>query len=594
MKDLTDARISFVDSVEDVNRMMSWLGERRDFLAIDTETTGLNRGRDWIRLIQFADHDQGWALEYSRWSGVAKQIIHSYTGKMVCHNLLYDSSMLKKDGIVIPEHLAHDTLVMVFLKNSAMRMDLKGAATAYVDKRASMGRGLLDQVFSGGGYNWETIPIDHPAYWLYGTLDVLLTSRLASVLYPEIMRDYREAYELELAVIHCLREAELAGMMIDQNYINRACAKLEQELDWLRPQIPCDPNSDKQVVEYLLGIGVPLFVRTEKGNLSTNKEVLRYFQDQFPVCGLIQDYRSKERDLVSYLRKFQDLAVNDVIRASTRPLEAKTGRMSITDPPLQTLPRGRRVRDAIIARPGHRILQADFSGMEMRAMASDAREVNMLAAFGRGEDIHNFTATALYGAGFTKPQRQIVKNGNFSKIYGAGLEKFAVTAKISVEEAKAFLEKYDTMFPRVTAYMVEVVNKIMERAGGKRSALGYVNLIDGRKLYLPADKAYAGVNYRIQGSCAVVTKRKIVELDAAGLGEYFRIPVHDEMLFEVPESEVVEARKVIAEVMPDRYSFPGVVLEIEQDEVDRWGQHYRGDDYPKYVDTHDPEWLEAA
>lgn len=591
MKDLAEAKVYRVTSHEDVTRFFQWLGERRDWLALDTETTGLNRGRDWVRLIQFADQDTGWAFDYRDWRGVAKQVLSEYKGNIVCHNLLYDSSMLKKDGLVIPQLQAHDTMIMCHLKDPAARMDLKGAAASYVDKRARIGRGLLEQVMSGGNFTWETVPIDHPAYWMYGTMDVILTSRLAAKLHPEIELKFRDAYELELGTIHCLRDAELAGILTDDLYIARASRKIQDRLAELRPKIPCDPNSDKRVVEYLTSIGVPLFVQTENGNLSTDKNVMAYFKDEYPVCGLISEYKSLDRMLGNYLRKFTDLAVDGVLRASTKPVGAFTGRMSVTDPPLQTLPRGRIVRDAIIARPGHRLLMADFAGMEMRALAADAQETAMLAAYNRGEDLHNFVARSLYGENFTKPQRSICKNAAFAKVYGAGIPQFATTAKIPIPEAQAFMEEYDRMFPGVKTYMENVVGAVMERAGGRRGT-GWVTLIDGRVLPVRGDKAYVAVNYRIQGSTAVITKRKINELAAAGLGEYFRLAVHDELLFEVPEEEVPAAREVIRTVMPDRYSFKGVVLEIDQDEVNRWGQHYRHD-FPKYVETEDPEWLAA-
>lgn len=574
--------------------MMSWLGNRRSFLAVDTETTGLNRGKDYIRLIQFGDGTAGWALDYSRWKGVAEEILLKYREPIVAHNLLYDSSMLKKDGLVIPQKLAHDSMIMAFLKNPAARMGLKGAAQLYVDKRAAVGQGALEQFMGGGGYTWATVPIDAPAYWMYGCLDTCLTALLAEKLYDEIMMNYRDAYELELAVIHCLREAELTGLLTDPDYIARASAALRAELAMLRPQIPCDPESDKQIVNFLQGIGVPLTVRTEKGNLSVDKEVMRYFEPKFPVCGLIESYRSKSRMLGSYLMKFNDLAVDHVLRASTKPVGARTGRQSVTDPPLQTLPRGRLVRDAIVSRPGTHFILADFKAQEMRVMASDAKETAMLAAFNRGEDLHNFVATALYGASFTKQQRSICKNAGFSKIYGAGIEKFALTAKIPVHEAQQFLAKYDEMFPGVARHMENMVNLVMQRAGGKRSGYGYVRLIDGRRLPVEGAKAYKAVNYRIQGSCAVSTKQKIVELDAAGIGNFFRLGVHDELMYEVPTEDIPEVKQIIADVMPDRGNFPGVTIEIDQDEVDRWGQHYRHDGYPKYVESYDPEWLEEA
>jgi DNA polymerase-1 len=561
----------------------------------------LNVGCDHIRLIQFADHDTAWAFDYKDWRGVARQVLRDYDGPIVCHNTLYDSKMLLADGLDLPQRLAHDTMIMAHLKNPAARMDLKGAATIYVDRRAQAGRGALEQAMAAGGWDWATVPLDLPAYWMYGAMDTLLTARLASTLWPEVATSYREAYELELAVIHCLRRAEVTGMAIDEDYRLRACAHLEREIDELRAHIPCtNPGSDRQVIELLHAQGARWDFRTERGNLSTDKEVLRWLAERgFPVAALIEQYRSKTRMLTGYLYKIADvsqggLAVGGAVRASTRPVGARTGRMSVTDPPLQTLPRGRVVRDAFVARPGHRLLLADFAGMEMRALASDAREANMLAAYARGEDLHNFVASAAYGPDFTKKQRQVCKNAGFAKIYGAGVEKFAVTAGIEVADAASFLARYDELFPGVSSYQQAVVSRVMERAGGDRKGYGYVTLIDGRRLPVEAAKAYVAVNYRIQGSTAVATKRKIAELDAAGMGPFFRLAVHDELIYEVPDEHVPAAREVIRRVMPDTRSFPGVTLEIEQDEVSRWGEHYRGDEYPAYLPTEPAPWLAEA
>lgn len=595
---LDSLRFTYVETLDEVLDMMTWLGNRRGFLAFDVETEGLNVGCDKIRLAQFGDHEHGWALDYHSWRGVVAEVFRRYDRPLVAHNALFDVKMLKADGITVPQRLAHDTMIMTFLENAAARMGLKPAAAKYVDRQALAGKGVLEQAMVAGGWNWATVPVDLPAYWHYAALDTCLTALLADALYPKIEAEYLEAYELELAVIHCLRDAELAGLLTDQDYIDRAETKLEQELLELTPQIPVgNPGSDRQIVEYLLGIGAPLFVKTEKGNLSVDKHVLAWLAPQFPVAEVISQWRQKERQLNAYLRKFRNvgdshngLAVGDVLRASTKPVGARTGRQSVTDPPLQTLPRGRVVRDAIIAREGHHLLQADFAGMEMRALASLAREETMLAAYNRGEDLHDFVADALYGASFTKQQRQVCKNAGFAKIFGAGVPKFAVTAGVSVDEATVFLQRYDGMFPGVAAFMQRVVNAVIERAGGDRRGWGWVTLQDGRRLPVEASKAYTGVSFRIQGGTAVAMKRKIVELDSVGLGPCFRLAVHDELLYEVPEEHCEEVRHVIERVMPDRTSFPGVTLEIETDEVERWGQHYR-DDYEKFVDTADPEWL---
>lgn len=598
MNSLESIELKLVESVADVNDMLDWLGSnRREFLGWDIETTGLNVGNDVIRLMQFGDHERAYALSYRDWRGACKEVLERYDRPIVAHNALFDTKFTQADGLPVKNHLIHDSMIMSFLADSSTSNALKPSAVREIDRRADAGRGLLEAAMAQGGWDWDTVPIELPAYWMYSAMDTSLTSLLASKLYPKTGGgDFKEAYELELAVIHCLRKSELAGLHTDREYLEQAAMKLAVEVNELKPQIPIsNPNSDKQVIEYLQGAGATLTVRTERGNLSVDKHVLRYLAKQgFGVASLIEQYRSKTRLLTSYIEKFMEhpdgLAVGGVLRASTHPVGARTGRMSITEPPLQTLPRGRVVRDAIVARHGSVFVMADFAGMEMRALASLARETTMLEAFARGEDMHNFVAQAVYGEGFTKVQRGTAKNAGFAKIYGAGIDQFAVTAGISVPEAEAFLARYDQMFPRVSQFMQEVISVVMDRAGGRRGN-GWVRVADGRHLVVDGKKPYTGVNYLIQGGTAVSTKRKIVELDAVGLGDAFRLAVHDELLFEVPAEHAREAQHVIERVMPDRHTFPGVVLEVESDVVERWGQHYRGPDYPKYIETQDPEWL---
>ena len=593
---IEDIQLTLVQSLADVERMMSWLGERRGFLAVDVETEGLNVGCDRIRLCQFGDARQGWALDYKDWRGVCAEVIAKYDRPMVAHNLLFDSKMLRYDGITIPQRLAHDSMVMTHLANPAANMGLKASAARYIDPRVRVGEGLLGAAMAQGGWTWATVPVHMPAYWMYAALDTCLSALLADMLYDETPK---RPYELELAAIHCLREAEIAGIRVDEEYRLAAVAKIEAELLGLAPLLPAglNPGSPKQVIDYLWGIGARWEVYTEKGQLSTSKEVLAWLADQgFPVATTIAAYNGRERVLNNYLRKFAEIgdgngmAVGGMLRASTKPVGACTGRMSVEQPPLQQLPRGRVVRDAITAQDGTAFVMADFSGMEMRALASFAREPNMLAAYARGEDLHDFVARELYGIRFTKQERTVCKNAGFAKVYGAGIPKFAATAKIDVPTAAAFMQRYEEMFPGIDAFMQKVVGTVMERAGGKRTGYGYVKLIDGRRIPVEADESYKGVNYIIQGSCAIVVKEKIVELDALGLGSYFRLSVHDELLYEVPLALAAEAREVIEQAMPDTRNFPGVTLEVDSDVVPRWGAHYR-DDFPVYIPTEEPEWF---
>lgn len=608
--DLESIQLRRVASTEDVSEFKQWLGERREFLAVDVETSGLLVGWDFIRLAQFGDGRMGWAFDYRDWRGVVAEAIARYDRPVVCHNLLFDSKMLKADGISLRQNLSHCSMVMAHLADPAAAMGLKSAASRYIDRRARIGAKLLDEAFARGGWTWETIPTTVPAYWQYSAFDTCLSALLAERLYPDVRKG---PYELEVATINVLREAEIAGMRVDEGYRLLAEAKLAGEvaelevaLDRVAPDV--NPGSDQQVIKALHALGAEWHVYTEHGNLSVDKDVLKWLGKHegaafAEMATLLGQWRSKERLLNSYIRKFAPvgqginakgvavgLAVNGALHASTKPVAARTGRMSITQPPLQTLPRGRVVRDAIVPRDGCVFVMSDFSGMEMRVLASMAQEPEMLAAYGRGEDLHDFVASKLYGEDFTKPQRTVCKNAGFAKVYGAGVEKFAVTAEIDVETARTFLEQYDGMFPGVRTYMERVVGDVIQSAGGRRRGYGHVTLVDGRWLPVEADKAYKGVNFRIQGSCAVVLKKKIVELDAIGLGHYFRLPVHDELLFEVPVEEAADVRDAVEEVMPERDLFPGVTLEVESDIVERWGSHYR-DDFEKYIETEDAEWL---
>jgi len=261
--------------------------------------------------------------------------------------------------------------------------------------------------------------------------------------------------------------------------------------------------------------------------------------------------------------------------------------MSVTDPPLQTLPRGRLIRDAFVAGEGNSLVIADYASMEMRVMAAKADEQSMIDSFLRGEDLHNFVAAAAYGEGFTKKQRGTAKNAGFAKIYGAGAPKFAETAGIPLSEAEAFLNKYDILFPGVKLWQERMMDTVRTTAPGRKRT-GHIMTTNGRKLPVPTDEAYKACNYDIQGSCSEVLKLKIVEMSNAGLGDFFRLPVHDEVLFECPTEHAEEVRNIVEQVMPDRTTFK-IPLTIESTIVGRWGENYAGDEYPIYM----PELIAA-
>lgn len=183
---------------------------------------------------------------------------------------------------------------------------------------------------------------------------------------------------------------------------------------------------------------------------------------------------------------------------------------SVTDPALQTIPRGRLVRDAFVARPDHKLLSADFSQVEYRLLAHTSGEEKMIDAFLQGRDLHDYTAQLAYNMGEVMPspaQRQIAKAGSlsFAKLYGAGNEKFAATVGVTVPEAEDFMRRYAEAFPGVEAFMREVVDVVCQRAHNAHSPMGYVTTHLGRRLQVERYEAYKGVNYCLTPGTKVLT-----------------------------------------------------------------------------------------
>mgnify|MGYP001558130377 CR=1 FL=1 len=546
-------------------------------------------GRDRIRLVQLGDRARGFALPYPEWKGVLEELVPAYAGNIVLWNALFDLKFLARDGIKIPQRWVHDGMIMAHLHDPVRSVALKQVGPRLLGSQWRAGQSALKDVFRSAGWDFDTVPVDHPAYWQYSALDTVLTARTAEELWPRIA-PYREPYELEMAFIHVLRDAEVTGMVIDLPYCRSASAQLQARAAVLKLQIdgisPINPLSESQVVSALQVQGAVLTKRTEKGNLSVDDDVLKSLGEAFPLAGLILEYRRASYLLSNFFVKLDALSTDHgghvTVHPSTHPVGARTGRTSVTEPPLQTVPRGRAVRDAFVARPGHRLILADYDGMEMRFMAGDARCHAMLEAFARGEDVHTWVASQVHdiAAGeVTRGMRELAKNAAFAKIYCAGVEKFATTAGIGVQVASDFLSRYDELFPEVSAWQGKIVSEVSSRRSGK--SWGYVETTLGRHLPCEPGEEYKAVNYRDQGSCAEIAKAAAVRLANAGLGDYFRLFVHDELICEAPEEVAAEVAMEVATTMEDSTVFEGLTFTASAAVMPlRWGDKYGAEPNP--------------
>ena len=566
-----------VDSFDEAEAFVRWLGERRPILGVDLETGGASlkdaalspyHGR--IRLAQFGDPRTGWAIPYDEWKGLVRHALDVYDRPMVAHNMKFDASFLEADGLTVKRELWHDTMLMCHLFDSHGPKALKPAATLYVAPWASAGQAELRSAMHRSKWTWDTVPTGFPAYWMYAALDTSITAMLAEELWPRI-QDARDAYELELAVTWVILDMEARGMHIDVPYVVEAREVLAAELKDITDRYP-DTNllASRAVITALQAEGATFVKRTPKGNISLDNEALELIDH--PLARDTTRARYLTKVIGTWFDEMLTWQVDGVLHPNVRTLGAeKTGRMSITRPAAQTFPRKPLVRDALIPREGNQLILADYSGQEMRVFAHYAGETAMLEAMRNGIDMHTFTAMSVYGVEVpSKAQRQIGKGANFAKVYGAGIAKFAEQMGITYAEAEAFLRKYDMMFPGVTKFQSRVISTIHKR---KVNGFGYVISLGGRRIVVPVDMAYKGVNYLIQGSCADITKQAMVRADRLGIGQFLILPVHDELIWDVPRDMVEDVIPLIHEAM-ERTDLR-VPLPVDIKVVDRWGDAYR-------------------
>lgn len=583
LDDITNLHL--VTNTDEAFEFLRWLSLQKD-CAIDTEGTGLSPERDHVRLVQFGNGSEAWAIPFEINKMVVLDAVKRFQGEWSTHNGPYDFAMLAKDGVVLPQHRTHNTLLQAHVLYSKGPLGLKPLYSQHVDERGAMLQDDLKTVFAERKWNWSTIPWDYPAYWQYGCVDTCETYQLDKVLRPRVMEISPRSYELELAVSWVIERMCRKGAMVDRPYVERLTGELDERELRLRKTIEDEwrvsPGSAKEIISRLQADGVELVKLTPKGDAySTDKEALSVIDH--PLAALVLEYRKISKLTSTYLHGYLDLSqydgrihpsINSVGGRAKNPFEpggqdgVRTGRSSANDPNLQNVPKRGEFKTAIRrsfrAADDHFWLSSDFDQVEMRGMAHASQDPGLKAAFLDPDDFFVVMGRNVFSEpGFKKedPRRQLIKNGMYSKIYGAGAAKFAVTAGLVhtnehgqkiplVQEADKFLRSVDRQYPGVPEFADAVI-----RTGEKRrreEGVGYVRSpLTGRRITCEPGREYALVNYYVQGMAAEIMKYKILQLDAAGLGEYMMFPVHDEIDMEVPMDRRDEVIRTVSEIMND-------------------------------------------
>ena len=593
-----DTQLRLIQSIQDVRDMVKWFeGLETNVLGLDTETSGLKIYQpDFkLRMIQIGDDHNGWAVPFHNWGGSVLELMREWdakNGQWTLHNIAYDWKVLKVMAeYEIPWRNAHDTMIMSRILYPAERAGLKDVTDKYIDPRASMGEKALTEAFKNNGWTWATIPIDQKDYAFYSALDPVLARAIFDVFYPQVM-ETPGVYDLEMSALRVLVGAEDRGMRIDLDYAKRKSEELSNTVlskeKYAEEHWGININSNPQLLTKFTEMGAKFSVFTPKGDPSVNKVQLdRFMQSSNEEVAELSKFVVETRSLAkmnsSYFMNFISMEQDGVLHPNINTMAARTGRMSVTDPALQTLHSSDSViRNTFLPRnDGEVLVSCDYSQVEARLLAHLSGDENLIRAFkeadSTGGDFFVEVGKLVYSDPHFKksdPRRKLMKGLIYGSSYGAGIDKMAQTAGVPKAEMEVAANHLFTAFPGIKSYMAE-----LERRGEqteKETGVGYVELASGRKLVADEGKMYTLTNYSIQGLAAELLKIAFMRIEMAGLSEYVQIPVHDEIIFSLPEDNYEERFfPLIQECMSfTDGEFAVDLLAIPERIGYRWGEGY--------------------
>ena len=604
-KGLDGIQVTLIDSVEKANAFISWLSERRphNAIAIDTETgekpggpraDALSPWHGDLRLVQVGDGMQGWAIPWQEWSGVFYEAMEKFDGPIVCHNIAFEARWFAvKSRWEIPWHRAHDTMIMAHLIDPLGPGGLKPLSARLVDQQAAHLQDQLEIDLSKNGWTWGTVPTNFQPYWSYGALDTILTMRLWEQFYekcgPE--KPYYQAYELEMAARKIVTRMEINGARIDIDYSKQKYEELisytDSVKDWGKKTYSgTSLTSNMQLVRLFEQIGAEITELTPSGQKACTKDQLRLLvrdgNDEVKnLAETVLKLRKADKLANTYFLNFINKNVDGILHPSVKTLGARTSRMSITDPALQTLPKGDdTVRRAFIPRDkDHVIITSDLDQVEFRMFASLSQDPNLVSLFNRADATGSDPFTEIGREVYQEQEmtrsdkrRNLIKGMVYGRLYGAGVAKQALTAGVSEAQMKSVSDAFDKRYPGMIKFQkqVEHIGSTRERKEGQ----GYVHTWTGRKIPCDDGRVYTLINYLIQGGAAEVFKSNLVKLDQADLTELLIVPVHDEIVLQAPREDAEEIKRIVQQCMTTTEGWSVPLTAGVDGPLETWGDKY--------------------
>ncbi|MBR7986674.1 DNA polymerase I [Burkholderia cenocepacia] len=498
-----------------------------------------------------------------------KPWLESADRKKVGQHLKYDAQVLANYDIAL-NGIEHDTLLESYVVESHRTHDMDSLALRHLGVKTIKYEDVAGKGAKQIGF--DEVALAQAAE--YAAEDADITLQLHHALYPQVAREpglERVYREIEMPVSLVLRKMERTGVLIDDARLHAQSTEIATRLIELEGEAyelaggEFNLGSPKQIGQiFFEKLQLPVVKKTPSGAPSTDEEVLQKLAEDYPLPKLLLEHRGLSKLKSTYTDKLPRMVNPTTGRVHTNYAQAVavTGRLASNDPNLQNIPvrtaEGRRIREAFIASPGHRIVSADYSQIELRIMAHISGDASLLRAFSQGEDIHRATAAEVFGVTpleVNSDQRRIAKVINFGLIYGMSAFGLASNLGITRDAAKLYIDRYFARYPGVAQYMEDT------RATAKEK--GYVETVFGRRLWLPEINGgngprrqaaeRAAINAPMQGTAADLIKLSMIAVDdwltRDRLASRMIMQVHDELVLEVPEGELSLVREKLPEMM---------------------------------------------
>ncbi|HTN94068.1 MAG TPA: DNA polymerase I [Gallionella sp.] len=553
-----------------------------DLVCVDTETTGLDMNAQLVGMsFAVTPHHAAYLPLAHVYAGAPDQLdrehalhklrhwLESPAHKKVGQNLKFDMHIFANHGIALAG-IHDDTLLQSYVLESHKPHDMDNLALRHLNVKTIS----FAEVAGKGAKQIGFDQVDIPTATRYAAEDADITLQLHLDLYPQIAAQsgLQHVYrDIEMPTMRVLYTMERNGVLLDSALLQIQSRELGEKLVALEAKAheaagqPFNLNSPKQIQEVLFDkLGLPVVKKTPSGTPSTDEEVLQELALDYPLPKLLLEYRGMAKLKSTYTDKLP-LSVDRAtgrVHTSYSQAVAVTGRLASNDPNLQNIPirsaEGRRIREAFIAPPGSRIVSADYSQIELRIMAHLSGDEGLLRAFANNEDIHRATAAEIFmvaPAEVSSEQRRYAKVINFGLIYG--MSAFGLAKQLGIERsaANAYIERYFTRYPGVKVYMDNTRELARQQ--------GYVETVFGRRLWLPEINGAnamrrqgaerAAINAPMQGTAADLIKLAMIAvqgwLEKEKLQTLLIMQVHDELVLEVPETELHLVREILPRLM---------------------------------------------